>query len=252
MTELSNKIALVTGASRGLGRAIATTLAEAGASVVLVDLKDAWAQTAAEGITATGGTAIGIGADVSDRAAMQRAVARCVEAFGGLDILVNNAMWNRYEPIEQIEPDVLSRMVGVGMAGIVWGLQAAVPAMRARGGGSVVNIGSMAGRIASANTLLYSGVKAAVDGMTRAASVELGPHGIRVNAVAPSTIATDAVRAMLDAETFAARKASTPLGRIGTEEDIAQAVLWLASERAGFVTGQSLAVDGGMGHAFNR
>ena len=129
---------------------------------------------------------------------------------------------------------------------------AAVSVMEARGGGSIINIGSMAGRLGSANALLYSAVKAAVDGMTRSASVELGPKRIRVNSVAPSTIATEAVRAMLDETTFAARVASTPLGRIGEVDDIAQAALWLASPRSGFVTGQSIAVDGGLGHAFPR
>ena len=252
MAELEGSVALVTGASRGLGKAIASTLAREGARAALVDLKEKWAQAAAEDLIAEGGQAIGIEADVSDREAVHDAVRQVVATYGGLDILVNNAMWNRYEPIDAVSREVFDRMMGVGVAGIVWGIQAAAPVMEARGGGSIINIGSMAGRLGSANALLYSAVKAAVDGMTRSASVELGPKRIRVNSVAPSTIATEAVRAMLDETTFAARVASTPLGRIGEVDDIAQAALWLASPRSGFVTGQSIAVDGGLGHAFPR
>lgn len=141
-------------------------------------------------------------------------------------------------------------MTGVGMGGIVWGIQAAVPHMTE--GGSIINIGSMAGRLGSPAALLYSGVKAGVDGLTRAASIELGSRRIRVNAIAPSTVATEGVKAILTPEMFADRISKSPLGRLGEESDIAQAALWLAGARATFVTGQSLAVDGGIGHAFYR
>lgn len=247
--ELDGRVALVTGASRGLGRAIATLFAAEGAAVSLVDLKQPWAQAAADEIVAAGGQAIGIGADVSDRDAVHKAVADTVERFGGLDVMVNNAMWNRYEPIEDIVPETAARMVGVGWTGVVWGIQAAAPRMRERGG-SVINIGSMAGRLGSPNSLLYAGVKAGVDGLTRAASIELGPDRIRVNAIAPSTVATEGVKAILSEETLANRVARSPLRRIGETDDIAQAALWLASDRSSFVNGQSIAVDGGLGHAF--
>jgi 3-oxoacyl-[acyl-carrier protein] reductase len=117
-------------------------------------------------------------------------------------------------------------------------------------GGSVVNIGSVSGRLGIANALVYCGVKAGVDGLTRAASVELGPQGIRVNAIAPSTVATEGVKAMLDNEAMEDRAARVPLGRLGQPDDIARAALWLASDDSRFVTGQTLAVDGGMAHAF--
>lgn len=247
--ELDGRVALVTGASRGLGRAIATLFAAEGASVALVDLKQPWAQAAADDIVQAGGQAIGIGADVSDRDAVHRAVAETVELFGRLDVMVNNAMWNRYEPIADVSPDTVARMVGVGWSGVVWGIQAAAPHMR-KGGGSIVNIGSMAGRLGSPNSLLYAGVKAGVDGLTRAASIELGPDRIRVNAIAPSTVATEGVKAILSEETLANRVARSPLRRIGETDDIAQAALWLASDRSSFVNGQSIAVDGGIGHAF--
>jgi len=247
--ELDGRVALVTGASRGLGRAIAALFAAEGASVALVDLKQTWAQAAADEIVQAGGQAVGIGADVSDRDAVHRAVAETVERFSGLDVMVNNAMWNRYEPIGDIAAGTVARMVGVGWTGVVWGIQAAAAHMR-KSGGSIVNIGSMAGRLGSPNSLLYAGVKAGVDGLTRAASIELGPVRIRVNAIAPSTIATEGVKAILSEETLANRVARSPLRRIGEADDIAQAALWLASDRSSFVNGQSIAIDGGIGHAF--
>lgn len=249
MAELVGRVALVTGASRGLGRAIAELFAAEGASVALVDLKKPWAQQAADAIKASGGTAVGLGADVSDRDAVHAAVAEAVERFGRLDVVVNNAMWNRYEPIAEIFPDTFARMVGVGLGGIVWGIQASAPHLRGQGG-SIINIGSMAGRLGSPNSLLYAGVKAGVDGLTRAASIELGGDRIRVNAIAPSTVATEGVLAMLGPEKMKDREARSPLGRLGETADIGQTALWLASDRSGFVTGQSIAVDGGIGHAF--
>lgn len=249
MAELVGRVALVTGASRGLGRAIAELFAAEGASVALVDLKRSWAEQATATVTANGGRAIGLGADVSDRAAVHAAVGATIEQFGRLDVLVNNAMWNRYEPIADITPDTFTKMVGVGLGGIVWGIQAAAPHMRADGG-SIINIGSMAGRLGSPNALLYAGIKAGVDGLTRSCSIELGRDRIRVNAIAPSTIATEGVLAMLGAEKIKDRVARSPIGRLGETRDIAQTALWLASDRSGFVTGQSIAVDGGIGHAF--
>lgn len=249
--ELAGRVALVTGASRGLGFAIAETFAAEGARVALIDLKDAWAQAAADRIDARLGATVGIGADIGDRAAVNAAFAQVVERFGGLDIVVNNAMWNRYDMIPDITPETMQKMLAVGFSGVVWGIQAGAALMRERGG-SIINIGSMAGRLGSPGALLYGGIKAGVDGLTRSASIELGPERIRVNAIAPATVATEGVLAILDDNAIADRKARSPLGRLGETNDIAQAALWLASDRSTFVTGQSLAVDGGIGHAFMR
>ena len=245
--DLKGRVALVTGASRGLGRDIALRLAAAGASVALVDRKAHWAADLAAEIEKDGGAALSIGADVSDRDALRAAFDKAVAALGGIDIVVNNAMWTRYSPVGEIDAESLDRMLGVGFSAIVWATQAAAEAMGPRGGGSIVNIASVSARLGLPNAMVYCGVKAAVEGLTRAAAIELAPQGIRVNAVAPSTVATEGVRAMLDDATFAARVASTPLGRLGETGDIAEAVLFLAdSVRSGFVTGQSLVVDGGI------
>lgn len=248
--ELEGKVAVVTGASRGLGKAIAELFAAEGALVALLDLKQHWVQAVADEMSAKGQTAFAVAADVSDRAAVHAAIDAVAKQFGRIDILVNNAMWNRYESIAEITPETFERMTGVGMGGIVWGIQAAVPHMT--DGGSIINIGSMAGRMGSPSALIYSGVKAGVDGLTRAASIELGKQKIRVNAIAPSTIATEGVKAILTPEMFADRVSKTPVGRLGEVDDIAQAALWLAGERSTFITGQSLAVDGGLGHCFIR
>lgn len=244
---LKGRIALVTGASRGLGREIARTLAGEGAAVALLDRKAHWADDVVREIVAAGGQALALGCDVSDREAVHTAVAEAVDGLGGLDIVVNNAMWTRYSPIEEIDVETVDRMLGVGISAIIWATQAAIAPMKARGGGAIVNIASVSARLGLPGGMVYCGVKAAVEGLTRSSAIELAPVGIRVNAVGPSTVATEGVRAMLDVATFEARVASTPLGRLGEPSDIAQTVLFLAdSARAGFITGQSLLVDGGI------
>jgi 3-oxoacyl-[acyl-carrier protein] reductase len=247
--RLSGRVALVTGASRGLGRAIAELFAAEGAAIAVLDLKEHWAQAVVDGIAAKGGRAIAIGCDVSDRDAVQAAVARTAQELGGLDITVSSAMWNKYEPIAQIAPETLARMSGVGFDGIVWMTQAAAPFMAQRGGGSMINIASVSALKGMVNALLYCGIKAGVGGLTRAASVELGAQGIRVNAISPATVATEGVLSMLDEDALAQRKARIPLGRLGETDDIAKTALWLASADSAFVSGQMITVDGGLANA---
>jgi len=244
---LAGRVALVTGASRGLGRDIALKLAANGAAVALLDRKAHWAEDLVQQIEADGGKAVALGCDVSDRDALHEAFDSAAADLGGIDIVVNNAMWTKYSPIDGIDAESLDKMLGVGIAGIIWGTQAAAKHMQTRGGGSIVNIASVSAHMGLPNAMVYCGIKAAVEGMTRSSAIELAPEAIRVNAVAPSTVATEGVRAMLDDATFAARVASTPLGRLGETSDIAEAVLFFAdSARSGFVTGQSLLVDGGI------
>jgi 3-oxoacyl-[acyl-carrier protein] reductase len=199
---------------------------------------------------AAGGRALAIGADVSDRAAVGEAIERTADAFGRLDILVNNAMWNRYEPIETITEETAARMLGVGFNAVVWGIQAAAPVMARTGGGSIVNIASVSGLLGIPNALLYCGIKAAVCGLTRSAAAELGATGVRVNAIAPSTVDTEGVRAVVSAEKMQSRIEQTPMRRLGTPADVARAVRYLACEDSSFVTGQVLTVDGGLATSF--
>lgn len=243
---MQGRVALVTGASRGLGREIARRFAAEGAAVALLDRKAHWSAEMVHDIEDAGGHAIALGCDVSDREALHAAFAEAAAALGPPDIVVNNAMWTRYAPIPDIDQEMVDRMLGVGIAAIVWGTQAAAAQMQGHGG-AIVNIASVSAKLGLPNAMVYCGVKAAVEGMTRASAIELAPQKIRVNAVAPSTVATEGVRAMLDDATFDARAASTPLGRLGETSDIAEAVLFLADEaRSGFITGQSLVVDGGI------
>lgn len=248
MASLDKKTALVTGASRGLGRAIAELLAAEGAAVAIVDLKQHWSQAVVDEIRANGGTAIALEADVSSREAVRAAIEATYSEFGSLDVLVNNAMWNRYEPISEIRPETLDKMLGVGVCGIIWAIQAAAEKMAVRGG-SIINIASVSAVLGIPSAMAYCAVKAAVGGITRSGSVELGKHGIRVNSIAPSTVATEGVKAMLSEQAFSDRIERTPLGRLGTVADIAQAALWLASDGSTFVTGQTITVDGGISHA---
>ena len=249
--RLSGRVALVTGASRGLGRASAELLAAEGCAVAVVDLKSHWAQATVDDITEAGGRALAIGADVSDREALGGAIEATAAAFGRLDVLVNNAMWNRYEPIDAIQAETMDRMLDVGFKAVVWGIQAAAPLMARSGGGSIVNIASVSALLGIPNALLYCGVKAAVAGLTRSAAAELGPTGVRVNAIAPSTVDTEGVRAVVSPEKMQSRIEQTPMRRLGTPDDIARAVRYLACDDSAFVTGQVLTVDGGLATSFS-
>ena len=247
---MKGRVAVVTGASRGLGRAMAQRFAREGASVALIDMKQHWAEAAAGEIVAAGGTAFGLGQDVGDRAGLRTALDHVADRFGRLDVMVNNAMWNRYEPIEAIEEATFDRMVGSGFAGVVWGTQAAAAHMRGNGGGCIINIASAAAHLGIAHALLYCGIKAGVLGLTRAAATELGPDNIRVNAIAPSTVPTEGVLEKVSAATLENRVNRTPLRRLGTPEDIAGAAVFLAGPDAAFLTGQVVTMDGGMTFAF--
>jgi len=167
---------------------------------------------------------------------------------GRFDIVVNNAAWVRYEGIGAISEKTYERMTGIGFGGIVWSIQAAAEAMAK--GGSIINIASSAAYLGMPNAMIYCGIKAGVTGLTRAASVELGPKGIRVNAIAPGSTRTEQVVAMLTPEMVEKRLARTPLRRMGEVDDIAEAALFLASDSSSFVTGSVMLVDGGVTHAF--
>ncbi|MEY2685568.1 MAG: hypothetical protein RJA09_2713 [Pseudomonadota bacterium] len=249
MTQVfEGRVALVTGGARGIGRAIVDKLAALGATVGVLDLKLELAETAVAELQAQGHQAVAFGGDVAQRATLMDAASALKARFGRLDVLVSNAMWVRYGPIDDLTPEALQRMVGTGFHSVVWGIQAASAHMER--GGSVVNIASAAAFLGIPEAMVYCGVKAGVLGLTRSAAVDLGPRGIRVNAVGPGSVPTEGVRINVDPEKVKVRLAKTPMRRLGTVEDIASAVAFLASDESSWVTGECIKVDGGVTHAF--
>lgn len=244
--EMQGRVALVTGAGNGIGRAIALRLAEAGAIVGVNDLDEALVAHSVAAITARGGRAFGVVQNVASHAGITAAVEQCFAQGGRFDILVNNAAWVRYQALEDIRPETIERMLDIGFKAVIWGMQAAAARMDPARGGAIVNIASMVAFRSPRETIAYSGIKAGLLGMTRAAAAELGVRNIRVNAVCPSAIPTEGTERMRSPERDAQRAARTPLGRLGTPADIADAVHYLASDSSAFVTGQALLVDGGI------
>ena len=247
---MEGKVALVTGGAQGIGRAICDRFAAEGAVVAVLDIKAENAERAAQAIREQGGQAVACAGNVAERATFESAAATLERLYGRLDVLVNNAIWVRYGPIDAISPEMLDRMVGTGFNSVVWGTQVASVLMAKGGGGSIINIASAAGFIGMTNALIYCGVKAGVLGLTRAAAAELGPQKIRVNAIAPGTILTEGVSINVDEDGMAKRIARTPIGRLGQVEDIANAAVFLAGDDSGFMTGESMLIDGGVTHAF--
>lgn len=264
--DLAGKRVLVTGGARGLGAGMARTMAEAGASVMLGDvLKDAAEQTAADIAAATGARVTSTAMDVTSDGDWAMAVAHTVSEFGGLDVLVNNAGIEVTQLLVDTEPDEIRRMLDVNVLGTMLGIKHGLRAMRRGGpaggdGGAIVNVSSVAATIAFPGIAGYSATKSAVDRLTRVAAAESGRlgYGVRVNCVYPGLVATE-MGTKLAVETSGlglfdgpgaaveAVVALTPSGRLGEVADMADAVLFLASDASRFVNGAGLSVDGGMG-----
>jgi len=249
--RLQGRVALVTGGGRGIGRAIAEAFAREGALVGVLDLKADVADKAVDAINAAGGQAIALVGNVAKREEVFGAVARLRAAFGPVTVLVNNAMWNRYGPLQDQTEEMIGRMIDVGFKGVIWGHQAVLDDMTAAGGGAIVNIASPSAVLAMANGIMYSAVKAAVAATTRSAAAEFGPRKIRVNAIAPGPTPTDGANLVVTEEAWERRRARVPIGRLGTPDDVARAAVFLASDEASFITGDMLFVDGGITYAFS-
>ena len=246
MSDWQGRTALVTGGGRGFGKAFGTALAAEGAHAVLVDIDGAVAEEAAAEIRASGGSALGLGGDVTDEARMAAIMAEAAKERGGIDLLVNNAGLHSHEysqPITKMGFAKVRRLFDVNVMGVVNCTRAAWPHMKGRQGASIVNISSSA---AHAGGSAYGDSKLAVAGLTITFARELGPDGIRVNAISPGLMLTETIKAELPAETMKRVKAMQLIEGDGAEEDIVQALLYLASPRARFVTGEVLRVTGGM------
>ena len=244
--RLKGKAALVTGAGQGFGYGIVEAFAREGARVACLDLKADTAEAAARRL---GGGAIAIHADVSDRADMMRAARTAIEAFGRVDIVVNNAgTTHRNKPLMQVEDSEFDRIFAVNVKSIMLAAQAFLPHMREKGGGVFINIGSTAGLRPRPGLAVYNSSKGAVHAMTKSLAVELAPDKIRVCALAPVAGETPLLATFLGEDTPERReafRATVPLGRLSTPQDVGAAALFLASDEAGFLTGVVLEVDGG-------
>jgi NAD(P)-dependent dehydrogenase (short-subunit alcohol dehydrogenase family) len=244
--SVSELIVLVTGAGRGIGQATAEMLAAAGATVGVADVAADSAHMVAKGIRDAGGKAVPLPADLATEAGFVEASGELARVCGRIDAVINNAMWIRYEPIEQVSAETMDGMLAIGLKAPVWGVQALLRHRDAERPGSVINLASPAADQGYANTAIYAAVKGGIVALTRALAVELGPRGVRVNAVAPGAVPTPGARAIVDEQGYALRKAKTPLRRLCTEQDVAQAMRFLLSPEADFITGEVLHVDGGI------
>jgi NAD(P)-dependent dehydrogenase (short-subunit alcohol dehydrogenase family) len=249
MQRLANHVAIVTGGAQGIGGATARRLAEEGASVLIVDIDGEEAQRNVERIRSAGGVAEGLQADVGRLDSINAMVERAVEHWGKLSIVVNNAYghFGRGDALSVTE-DAWDRAMDVGLKSMFRVAKAAIPHMRAAGGGAMVNISSVHGLLAAPQWFVYEVVKPAVIGLTRQLAVDYGPDGIRVNAICPGHIVTERIAPQWEMHPDGLRffEQQYPLRRTGKPVEIANAVVFLCSDESSFITGQALVVDGGL------
>jgi NAD(P)-dependent dehydrogenase (short-subunit alcohol dehydrogenase family) len=251
MTELFDvrgKVAIITGASRGIGLAVAKRFAEAGMKVVISSRKQDSLEFVSEAIRAAGGEVTAVAAHNGDKAALQALVARTIEAYGGVDVLVNNAATNpHFGTLLEAEDSMWQKTFEVNLLGNVWLTQAAVKSMRERGGGKIINVASVNGLRPGSMQGIYSITKAGVISLTQTLAMELAGDNIQVNAIAPGLIKTKFAQAIWSNETLMEGVVNrTPQRRIGEPDEIAGIALYLASPASSFTTGQVFVVDGGI------
>jgi 3-oxoacyl-[acyl-carrier protein] reductase len=244
MGLLDNGAAIVTGAAQGIGLAIAERFAAEGSAVVLADLDERRCSDAAAGIVDGGGRAIGVACDVTATEQVDALIRTCIDEFGSLDTMVNNAGITRDATMRKMPVEDFDAVITVHLRGTWLGTRAASIQMREQGHGAIVNISSISGKVGNIGQTNYSAAKAGIVGLTKAAAKELAHLGVRVNAIQPGLIRT-AMTAAMPAEIFAEREKDVPMGRAGEPDEVAKAALFLASDLASYITGITLEVAGG-------
>jgi 2-hydroxycyclohexanecarboxyl-CoA dehydrogenase len=248
---LTGKTALVTGGGRGIGRAIALALAKEGAQVAVLDILRDEAERVRGEIEAQGVKALALVTDLTRRVEVERAVGTTLAQWGQLDVLVNNAGWDKLEPFLESEEETWDKVIAINFKGVLYACKAVLPHMVARGRGKVISIASDAGRVGSSGEAVYAGTKGAIIAFSKTLAREMARSGITVNVVCPGLTETpllQGIRAQSPKaeRTIEAVTRAIPLGRVGQPEDVAAAVVYFASPAADFVTGQTLSVSGGL------
>jgi len=245
----SGRVAVVTGGASGIGRAVCLALARDGARVAVADINTTGAAAVADEVRAAGGAGLAVPMDVTSRPSVAAGVEQVLAAWGQIDLLVNAAGWDRIMPFVDTTEEFWDRVIALNYRGVLATCHVVLPHMIARGTGVVVNIASEAGRAGSSGEAVYSGAKGAVIAFSKALAREVARHGIRVNVVAPGLTDTPLLRQLIDdghEKLVQAIVRATPLQRLARPEEIADAVVFLASEKASFITGQTLSVGGGL------
>jgi 3-oxoacyl-[acyl-carrier protein] reductase len=244
MNLLVDRVAVVTGAARGIGLATARAFATHGAAVVVADLDGAAAELAQRELEAAGGRAAAVAADVSDLTQMEGLIEAARQRFGTVDVFVNNAGITRDATLRKMTVEQWQAVIDVHLTGTFFGLKAAAAVMREQKRGAIVNISSISGKVGFVGQANYSAAKAGIVALTKVAAKELAPHGVRVNAIQPGLIRTDMTLAMRE-DIYEQKLAEVPLGRAGEPEEVANVALFLASDLASYVTGAVIEVTGG-------
>ncbi|WP_161887713.1 SDR family NAD(P)-dependent oxidoreductase [Pontibacter russatus] len=246
MKTLENKVALVTGAGSGIGKAICLLYAAEGAKIIASDISEKGGNEVVEEIKSKGGQAVFVKGDTSKPDDSKAVVDQAVQQFGGLHVAVNNAgIGGPLGPVGEYPLDGWNKVIAINLSGVFYGMRYQIPAMVSAGGGSIVNMASILGKVGTKGSCAYVAAKHGVIGLTETAALEYATQGIRVNSIGPGYISTPLIEHSLDEAARNALVGLHPMGRLGTSEEVANLALWLNSDKASFVTGSYYNVDGG-------